>query len=400
MDWIYLDNNATTQPAPAVVAVMDRVNRDLWANPSSVHRFGQQVRHEIEQARVAVANLIGTRPRDLVFTSGGTESNNLALRGMLDRGVGQSVLVTTAVEHAAVREPAAQLEKRGASGGGGVRVVMLPIDGDGVVRVADVASALDEWPDDARVLLSIQWANNETGAIQPIEEIATLVNDRRSGGQGVYLHVDATQAVGKLPIDLAANPIDMMTLSAHKFHGPKGIGALYIRRGVRLQPQLHGGPQERDRRGGTEYAPGIIGMGLAAELAGAFLADSARLAELASWRDAFESQLLERLPGTVVNSAGARRLWNTSNLGFEHVEAEAVLIALSEQGVCASAGAACSSGSLEPSPVLLAMGVPESIAHGSVRFSLSRDTMRDELDRAIESVVQVVTRLRQTLPMG
>lgn len=402
MDWVYLDNNATTQPAAEVVAAMQEANATLWANPSSVHRFGQSVRQRVELARAAIAQLIGCRDRELVFTSGGTESNNLALRGFFDGNATATrrILITTPVEHAAIREPAESLESRG------IEVVYLQIDRDGIVAPAALTAALDEHADsDSDVLVSTQWANNETGAIQDMSALAESVQARRNalrkpGSRArLLLHTDATQVVGKLPVDVRTVGVDMLTFAAHKFHGPKGVGGLFIRSGLKLAPQQRGGPQERERRGGTENTTGIIGAGVAADLAAHFVADDEHHHALAAMRDAFEEAVRTALTDVVVNAGGAPRLWNTSNLGFPGLEAEAILLGLSERGVCASAGAACSSGSLEPSPVLLAMGVPEPIAHGSVRFSMSRFTTQAELDRAIKAVTQVVERLRQTLPL-
>ncbi len=392
MDWIYLDNNATTAPAPEVVDAMTQALRSRWANPSSVHRLGQQVRQEMELARASVAQLIGVKPRTLVFTSGGTEANNLALLGTRPR-----VLLTTAVEHSAIREPADAMAQALPEG---VRVVRLPLV-NGLVEPHTLRDALQrEASAQVMTLVSIQWANNETGVIQPIAQLAQVVAEvRAASGLPVLLHTDATQAVGKIPVDATAAGVDLLTLAGHKFHGPKGAGALYVRRGVRLTRQQHGGPQEMERRGGTENTVGVLGLGVAAQLAQAFVADDARRAELAQLRDHFEQLVCAGWPATVVHGHEQPRLWNTSNLGFPRLEAEAILLALSEQGVCASAGAACSSGSLEPSPVLLALGIPEIVAHGSVRFSLSRNTTGAEVERAAELVVQVVTRLARTLPV-
>jgi len=409
MQWIYLDNNATTQPAPEVVDAMNEVLREYWANPSSVHRFGQAVRQRVELARSSVARLINCRERDLIFTSGGTESNNLALRGtLLGADVANNsvprVLITTPIEHSAVREPADDLTRAG------VKVVRLGVDRDGWIDPASLAAALHEHAvPGSLTLVSIHWANNETGVIEPIDEMMRVVAAFRMehADRHVLFHTDATQAVGKLPVDVAAVPVDLLTMSAHKWHGPKGVGALYVRRGVRLTPQLRGGPQERERRGGTENTTAIIGMGVAAELARAFLEDEAAIARLRQLRDRFEEAIVAAIPDAVVHSASdvnrARphggRLWNTSNIGFPRLEAEAILLGLSERGVCASAGAACSSGSLEPSPVLLAMGIDETIAHGSVRFSLSRYTTEEEIAAAITIVPEVVNRIARTLPV-
>ena len=415
MDYIYLDNNATTQPAPEVVAAMALMLEHDWANPSSVHRLGQLARHRVELARAEVARLIHCREQELIFTSGGTEANNLALRGTLHAGVrgqgsgvgGRPVgppvakLITTAVEHPSVHEAAQMLADAG------VQLVYLPIDLDGRVDPQALAAALDEHAGSAAtILVSIQWANNETGVIQPIEELAEVVQSHRAApgtpGTKVLLHVDATQAVGKIPIDVRATPIDLLTLAAHKFHGPKGAGALYARTGVRLHAQMQGGSQERRRRGGTENTVGIVGLGAAAELARKFLEDSARIARLTTLRNHLEAELAVDIATDVaVNGAqlpGTTRLWNTSNIGFARLQAEAILLGLSERGVCASAGSACSSGSLDPSPTLMAMGVPEHIAHGSVRFSLSRYSTDEQVERAIPIVRKVVKKLAGTLP--
>lgn len=409
MQWIYLDNNATTPPAPQVARAVHEMHEQLWANPSSVHRFGQMARGRLELARSEVARLINCRDRQLVFTSGGTESNHLALRGVLGPkpstdGRAGGVLITTAVEHSAIKEPADELGKLG------VEVVRLPVDQDGRVEGEQLLEALDrhaatEFP----TLVSVQWANNETGVIQPMAMLLEAVHKFRQScpQRRVLFHSDAVQAVGKLAVDVQALRVDLLSISAHKFHGPKGTGALYIRRGVGLWPQLRGGPQERQRRGGTENTAGIVGMGMAAALACDFLADGRCLDALVALRDRFESAIVDVLPDTVIhsNSAAMRskgrvgRLWNTTNLGFPRLEAEAILVGLSERGLCTSAGAACSSGSLEPSPVLLAMGIREPVAHGSVRFSLSRFTTAEQIEAAIPIVLEVVGQLRRTLPV-
>jgi cysteine desulfurase len=414
MELVYLDNNASTRPADEVVDAVRHAQRELWANPSSVHRFGQLARQKVELARASVASLIGSHPRQIVFTSGGTESDNLAIRGVL--GDSEGVLITSRVEHSAVREPAEVFGKRG-------KTVWLPIAPGGLIDPKAVADAIEKHAGGhaegsvggnsggGPVLVSVQWANNETGVIQPIQKIAEAVagacervSADRPGRVRVYLHVDACQVVGKIPVDVGAVGIDLLSLSGHKLHGPKGVGALYVRRGLRIGRQMQGGPQELQRRGGTENTAGIIGLGVAAELAGAFLGDADQIAGLTALRDRFEASVLAALPGSVVNGPGdlgpAARLWNTSNIAFPGLEAEAILLGLSERGVCASAGAACSSGSLEPSPVLLAMGVPEPVAHGSVRFSLGRTTTDQEIDRALEILPKVVIRLGRVMPIG
>lgn len=403
MRCIYLDNNATTQPAPQVVQAAMLMYDTLWANPSSVHRFGQQVRQQVELARESLARLLGCQDRELVFTSGGTEANNLALNGVLQRrrdNEEPGLIITTPIEHSSVREPVEALAAEGC------RVEYLPVNRIGQVMPESLAQTLNEHArSDSDTVVSIQWANNETGVIQPIQQLGAACREYATAQKcgRVLLHVDAVQAVGKRAIQPSELPIDLLSLSAHKFHGPKGVGALYIRRGVRLTPVLRGGPQERDRRGGTENVPGIVGMGVAAELAREFLADPAAASTVRALRDRFEQAVLQALPNTVVNSGGGdsdQRLWNTTNLGFPRLESEAILLALSERGVCASAGAACSSGSLEPSPVLLAMGIPEAVAHGSVRFSISRYTQAEEVDAAAKIVIEVVKKLSKTLPLG
>jgi cysteine desulfurase len=409
---IYLDNNATTEPAPEVLAAMERVHREAWGNPSSVHRFGQLARQQVDLARAQVARLLHAKPREIVFTSGGTESNNLALRGILTgepprssaggpAAMAPAVLVTSRLEHSAIRQPAEALV------GTGAMVLYVPSDRAGLISCEALAATLDTLPaGTSTVLVSLQWANNETGVIQAIGDLAArsraFEQTRRQTNPQfrLFFHSDATQAVGKIAVDVAATGVDLLTFSAHKFHGPKGVGGLYVRQAVRLRPQNLGGPQEMDRRGGTENTPAIVGAGVAAELAERFLADTAAIESLHSLRDHFESLVRERLPESVINSGGAPRLWNTSNIGFPQLEAEAILLTLSERGVCASAGAACSSGSLDPSPVLLAMGVHETVAHGSLRFSLSKHTTREEIDAAAAIVVEAVVRLRRTLPVG
>jgi len=407
---IYLDGNATTRPTPGVCAAVLSALEESWGNPSSVHRMGQEARARVELARRAVAELIGTRPRAITFTSGGTEAIDLAIRGSIlarraGGGGGGGVLVTTPVEHAAVRDLAAWLAQRE-----GVRVVHLPVNLDGVVDVAAVAAALDDLPGaGAGAVVSVQWCNNETGVIQPVEAIGRLCRQR-----GAIMHCDGTQLVGKEPVSMGDDGggtgegeqegeggwCDLLTFAPHKFHGPKGVGVLWTRPGVRLAPVLHGA-QEGGRRGGTENVPGIVGAGVAAEEAQAWLADPAPRRRLAQMRDAFEAAVLRAIPEAVVNGArlpGTRRIWNTTNIAFPRLEAEALLLLLSERGVCASAGAACSSGSLEPSPVLLAMSVPEAEAHGSVRFSLTRETTEAELEEAARIVAECVRRLRESMP--
>lgn len=381
MRTIDLDNNATTRPTPGVAEACARAMTRLWHNPSSVHRPGQEVRAKVELARRALADLVGAPPRELILTSGGTESNDLAIRGLLDTSPGR-VLVTTRIEHASIRDLAQELDRKGEA-----KVRWVEAGRDGRIDPEALARVIERG-----AVVSIQWANNETGTIQDVGAIA-----RASRGAGAVFHCDATQMVGKEPVRVTdADGPDAMTFSAHKFHGPKGVGVLWVRSGVRLRPRIHGS-QELEQRGGTENVPGIVGAGVAAEEARAWLAEAADKDRLCTLRNEFEARVVRECPGAVVNGAGAMRLWNTTNIGFPGLEAEALLMMLSERGVCASAGAACSSGSLEPSPVLLAMGVPERIAHGSLRFSLSRETTADDVEEAAAIVIESVRRLSDSL---
>ena len=378
----YLDNNATTQPLPEVVAAVTEALVRGWGNPSSVHRAGIDARRTVELARESVARLVGASEREIVFTSGGTEGAGLAIAGSLSAE--RRLLVSMRTEHSAVREECEALARRGAAD-----VEWLPTDAHGVVDLGALDAVLRARAGDV-ALVSVMWANNETGVVQPVQAIG-----ERCRAAGVRFHTDATQWIGRMPCDLRAMPVDLASFAAHKFHGPKGVGALFVRAGVRVVPQVIGGPQERERRGGTENVPGIAGMAAAAEAATRWLAGGEREA-LGRLRDAFERGIRAELPDAVVNGAGAERLWNTSNIGFPGLEAEAILLLLSERGVAASAGAACSSGSLDPSPVLLAMGIPPRVAHGSVRFSLSRLTTAAELVQASRTVLDCVERLRRS----
>jgi cysteine desulfurase len=381
MDPVYLDNAATTRPADEVVAAMVEVLRAEWANPSSVHRAGQAARRRVELARAEVAGLIGCADRALTFVSGGTEAANLAIRGGLAARPERGVLVTSRLEHSAVRELAQRLEARGPE------VLWLANDDEGVVSLDDLQRVLAERGSEVGVV-SVMWVNNETGVIQPVEAIGAACR-----AAGAWYHCDATQQVGKAPVDLAGLPIDLMSFAAHKLHGPQGVGGLYVRQGVRPEPQAIGGAQERGRRGGTENVAGIVGFGVAAQLAADWLATDGPQ-RIAALRDAFERRVLAAAGDASVNSGGAARSWSVSNIAFADLEAEPLLLMLSERGVCASAGAACSSGSLDPSRVLLAMNVPPRLAHGSVRFSLSRETTEQDIDRGAAIVIDVVSRLR------
>lgn len=382
MDWVYLDNNATTQPAPQVAAAMLPYLTEWYGNPSSVHRFGQRSRQAIDEARAQVSAAIGCADSELLFTGGGTEAINTAVRGLLATRAPRKRIVTSTVEHSATRELCAQLGREGAE------IVEIPVDQRGILDLDRLRNAIDE----NTALVTLMWANNETGVLFPVQEIASICRAVR-----VPFHCDGTQAVGKIPVDVAKAGIDAMSFASHKFHGPKGVGGLFIRRGLRVRPLLIGGPQERSRRGGTENVPGIIGMGKAAELAVAALT---QMDSVVRMRDQLERQILQQIDDSHVNGSTEFRLPNTTNIGFARLEAEAILLLLSEQGVCASAGAACSSGSLEPSHVLKAMGINARIAHGAIRFSLSRYTTPEEIEKTMEVLPQTIRRLRSVLPVG
>lgn len=383
MDLTYLDNNASTRPAPEAVKAMLPYLQEFFGNPSSVHRFGQSARRAIDEARARVAALVGCGDAEVLFTGGGTESINTAVRGLLAARAPRRRIITTAVEHSATRELCQQLAKEGLA-----EIVELPVDPAGALDDATVRDAIT---DDA-ALVTIMWANNETGVLFPVQSIAALCRARR-----VPFHCDGTQAVGKIAVDVAAAGIDAMSFASHKFHGPKGAGGLFVRRGLRFRPLLVGGPQERGRRGGTENVPAIVGMGAAAELARAALPEMLRVAQQ---RDRLEREILAQIDGAHVNGRTDARLPNTTNIGFARLEAEAILLLLSEQGIAASAGAACSSGSLEPSHVLRAMKIDPKVAHGAIRFSLSRYTTDAEIDRTLDVLPGVIARLRAVLPVG
>jgi len=385
---IYLDNNATTRPSKEVIEVVDTALRERWANPSSVHRVGQQVRQQLELARESTCRLLGCGTGELVFTSGGTESVNLAIVGSLQSAPSRRVVVTSRLEHSAVRDLAEALEEQKRA-----EVIWLEHEPGGLVDLAALDRLLAARASEIAVV-SLMWANNETGLIQPIAEVG-----QRCRAARVRFHTDATQWVGKLPVQFDALPVDLLSFAAHKFHGPKGVGGLVVRKGVRVRCQMVGGPQERDRRGGTENVPGIIGLGVAAEQSRLWLESDDRQ-HIASMRNRLEQSIVAAVPDAVVTNLSQPRLWNTTNIAFPRLEAEAILLLLSERGLCASAGAACSSGSLDPSPVLLAMGIAPEIAHGAIRLSLSRETTESEIDRAIDLVAAAIARLRRSMPTG
>jgi cysteine desulfurase len=384
MDVIYVDNNATTMVAPEVLDAMMPYFNINYGNPSSMHSFGGNVGRAIQTARENVANLIGAAPKEIVFTSCGTESDGTAIRAAIESYPDKKHLVTSRVEHPAIKNLYEALSKKG------YRTTFVPVNRNGEL---DIDYLYDNLSDDTAIV-SLMWANNETGVIFPIEEISREIKSR-----GILFHTDAVQAVGKIPFNVSETGVDMLSLSGHKFHSPKGIGALYIRRGTKFSPFMIGGHQEWGRRGGTENTASIVGMGKAAELAAEHLAQNAyeRISRL---RDKLEQTLLDTVPNALVNGKAANRLPNTSSIAFEYVEGEAILLMLNEYGICASSGSACTSGSLEPSHVLRAMGVPFTAAHGSIRFSLSRYSTEDEIDVILEKLPPVIKRLRELSPFG
>ena len=381
MKVVYLDNNATTAVAPQVRDAMLPYLGELYGNPSSMHSFGGQVAEAVDTAREQLAALLGADPDEIIFTASGSEGDNAAFWSALQSQPDRRHIVTTRVEHPAVLNVCQYWERQG------YRVTYLGVDGKGRLDLEEYAATIG----DDTALVSIMFANNEVGNIYPIQKMAELAKER-----GVLFHTDAVQAVGKLPIDLRHLPVDMLSLSGHKIHAPKGIGALYIRKGVRFRPLLRGGHQERGRRAGTENVPYIVGLGVAAQLCADFM--EKEQVEVARLRDRLENGLLERIPESRVNGDPEHRLPNTSNISFKNVEGEAILLMLDRLGIAASSGSACTSGSLEPSHVLRAMGVPFNYAHGSIRLSLSRYTTEDEIDYVVDKFPPVIETLRAISP--
>lgn len=383
MNTIYLDNNATTKIAPEVFDEMLPYLTDLYGNPSSMHTFGGSIQKKIEEARERVAGLIGAEPDEIIFTSCGTESDNTAIMSAVESHPHKRHIITTRVEHPAVFNFAKHLERKG------LRVTFIPVDNLGRLDMDAFLRALD----DDVVVVSVMYANNESGVIFPIEKIGEILKERK-----IIFHTDAVQAVGKIPINLKKLPVDMLSLSGHKLHAPKGIGALYVRKGTRFCPYIIGGHQENGRRAGTENLASIIGLGKACELAEKNLEKES--AFLSALRDRLERGLLKLCPDSRVNGDRENRLPNTTNISFEYVEGEAILLRLNEYGICASSGSACTSGSLEPSRVLRAMGVPFTAIHGSIRFSLSRYNTEEEIDRVLEIMPKIIKELRELSPFG
>jgi cysteine desulfurase len=383
MKEIYLDNNATTKVDEAVFEEMRPYFCELYGNPSSMHFFGGQVQKKVDEARNRVAALLGALPEEIVFSACGTESDNTAIRSALEVFPEKRHIITTRVEHPAVLTMCRNLAKRG------YRVTELNVDNEGMLDLDELKRTID----DDTVLVSIMYANNETGVIFPIEEIGAIVKEK-----GALFHTDAVQAVGKIPLNMELSTIDMLSLSGHKLHAPKGVGALYLRKGVPYRPFLVGGHQEKNRRAGTENTASIIALGKACELSANFMEDENT--RVRSMRDRLEKELLSLISNGRINGGKADRLPNTLSIAFEFVEGEAILLLLSEHGICASSGSACTSGSLEPSHVLRAMGVPFTCAHGSIRFSLSRFNNYADIELVIRELPPIIRRLRELSPFG
>lgn len=387
---VYLDNSATTPVDSRVVEAMLPYLTGKYGNASSVHSFGQEARAAVDRARREVAALIGARPTEIVFLSGGTEANNLALRGLAEAASARGRhIITSEIEHPSVRGICDALEKRG------WEITRLPVYDDGIVRLEDVRAALR--PD--TVLITVMLANNEVGTIQPIAEIGSLVREERAAGRRhLWFHTDAVQAAGRMPLDVETLGCDLLSLSAHKLYAPKGVGALFVRRGVRLTAQNVGGHQERERRAGTEAVAGIVAFGAAAELARREL--DARAEHVRRLRDKFESSVAERIEEIVFNGDRTKRLPHLSNISFRHIEGEGLLISLDLQGVAVSTGSACSSGSLEPSPVIRALGRNDELARGSIRFSFGKDNSEEDVDYVLEVLLRAVHNLRRLSPLS
>lgn len=378
---IYVDNNATTKVDQEVLDVMLPYFSDYYGNPSSMHSFGGEVGYKIAEARAKIAALINASPDEIIFTSCGTESDSTAIHAALRTHPGKRHIITTRVEHPAIRSLCESLSRSGH------RITSVPVDREGLLDLDYLYDHLTE----ETAVVSVMWANNETGVIFPVEEIAGELSER-----GITFHTDAVQAAGKIPIDVKKVPVDMLSMSGHKLHAPKGVGVLYIRKGTRFSPFLIGGHQEAGRRGGTENVAIIAGLGKACELASDNLAKEKT--KVGTLRDMLETELLKVVPSSMVNGNRSNRLPTTTNISFEFVEGEAILLMLNEYGICASSGSACTTGSLEPSHVLRAMGVPYTAAHGSIRFSLSKYNTEQEIKYIVEKVPPIIQRLRELSP--
>jgi cysteine desulfurase len=384
---VYLDNSATTPIDKRVIEEMLPFLTEKFGNASSIHFFGQEARSAVDKARHQVANVINARQNEIVFTSGGTESNNLAIRGLCEANekYGKHI-ITSQIEHPAVKNVCEVLEKRG------VEITYLPVYEDGIIKIEDVKNAIRE----DTVLITIMTANNEIGTIQPVEEIGKIVRAEREKGNKIWFHTDAVQAIGRMKVDVEECGCDLLSISAHKIYAPKGVGALYVRRGVRLQSQNLGGHQERERRGGTENVPNIVAFGKACELAGQTLEN--RIEHLTNLREKFEQGVGEKISDIVFNGNREKRLPHLSNISFNYVEGEGILINLDMQGVAVSTGSACSSGSLEPSPIILALGQNEELARGAVRFSFGQGNSIEDIEYVLEVLPKAVKNLRKLSP--
>ncbi|MBK6796315.1 MAG: cysteine desulfurase NifS [Acidobacteria bacterium] len=385
---IYLDNSATTRVDDEVVGEMLPFFTEQFGNASSTHQWGQQAKQAIEEARNQVARLLNGTPNEITFVSGGTEADNLAIMGIAEaHGDKGRHIITSRIEHPAVLATCAHLEKEG------WKVTYLPVYGEGIIRLDDLRNAMT----DETVLITIMHSNNELGTLQPIREIGELVREQREAGRRhIYFHTDAVQSIGKVAVDVRELGVDLLSLTAHKFHGPKGIGVLYVRRGVRISPQTYGGHHERDRRAGTESVPLIAGIGKAAELARLHLAE--RSGHLRNLRDYLEQELFRIIPDITRNGDAERRLPSIANLNFDHVEGEGLQISLDLKGVAVSTGSACSSGSTEPSHVLVAIGLSQDTGHGSLRFSFGKDNTKEDVDYVLETLPAIVGKLRSLSP--
>ena len=377
---VYLDNNASTPVLPEVFEAMRPYYLERFGNASSIHHFGQHARAAVEKARNSVAALLNARPAEIVFTSGGTESDNLGIFGLVRNG---DHVITSAIEHSAVTNSCKRLEQMG------IEVTYVPVNGQGEMDPGDVRKAIRP----TTRLITIMMANNETGVVQPVEEIGKIALEA-----DVFFHTDAVQAAGKIPVDMQKIQCDALSISGHKIHAPQGMGALFIKKGTLIQPLLYGGNHERQRRAGTENLPGIVGLGKAAEISKDWLEHNGP-AQMAAMRDRLENAILDSVDGTGVNGQGAPRVPNTSSIYFDHVEGEALVIALDLKGLSVSSGAACSSGAIEPSHVLLAMGLSHDRARGSLRLSLGKQTTNEEIDFATQVVPETVARLREISPV-
>lgn len=382
-DTIYFDNNATTAVAPEVVEAMLPFLTKLYGNPSSIHRFGGQVMAHVDKAREQLAGLLGATPSEIIFTSCGTESDNAALRSAVFTQPKRKKIVISQIEHPAILNTAKDLERSG------VAVAVIPVDEHGRLDMEKAKEEIDE----NTALVSVMWANNEIGNIFPVRELAEMTH-----AKGALFHTDAVQAVGKVPINLAADGIDFLSLSGHKLHAPKGVGALYVRRGIRFHPFVIGGHQENGRRAGTENVASLVGLGAAAELAKANMEKENTFVR--SLRDTLEQGVVATIKDVRVNGDVANRLPNTTNISFEYIEGESILMLLDQFGICASSGSACTTGSLEPSHVLRAMNLPYTAAHGAIRFSFSRYNTMEEVQFTLEKLPPIIARLREISPYG